>query len=134
MMMLMRTSAKWESAIVGYVSGMCHACVTHVLVAVPVVDVTVSDYGNCIASFLDYGNCSYLQAWIGRVAPLSVLRLCPAMNRNRSRSPHRHASPTQRRLAKHVSSMCRACVAHVSGMCPPMHMEARPAVREDTVR
>ena len=113
---------------------MCHACVTHVLVAVPVVDVTVSDYGNCIASFSDYGNCSYFQASIGRVAPLSVLRLCPAMDRNRSRSPHRHASPTQRRLAKHVLSMCRACVEHVSGMCPPMHMEARPAVREDTVR
>ena len=71
---------------------------------------------------------------------LAVLRLYPccafilAMNRNRSRSLHRHASPTQRRLAKHVSSMCRACVEHVSGMCPPMHMEARPAGREDTVR
>ena len=50
---------------------------------------------------------------------LAVLRLYPccafilAMNRNRSRSPHRHASPTQRRLAKHMLSMCRACV----GMC-----------------
>ena len=77
MRMRIRTSAKWEPAIVGYVSGMCHACVTHVLVAVPVVDVTVSDYGNCIASFSDYGNCSHFQAWIGRVAPLSVLRLYP---------------------------------------------------------
>ena len=35
MRMRIRTSAKWESAIVGYVSGMCHACVTHVLVGVP---------------------------------------------------------------------------------------------------
>ena len=77
MRMRIRTSAKWESAIVGYVSGMCHACVTHVLVAVPVVDVTVSDYGNCIASVSDYGNCRYFQAWIGGVAPLSVLRLYP---------------------------------------------------------
>ena len=68
---------------------------------------------------------------------LAVLRLYPccafllAMNRNRNRSPHRHASPTQRRLAKHVLSMCRACVEHESGMCLPMHMEARPAGREE---
>ena len=50
---------------------------------------------------------------------LAVLRLYPccafilAMNRNRSRSPHRHASPTQRRLAKHVLSMCRASMCRV---------------------
>ena len=47
---------------------------------------------------------------------LAVLRLYPccvfilAMSRNRSLSPHRHASPTQRQLAKHVLSMCRLCV------------------------